>query len=325
MLLVLALSFWRSSSGSASGVPVRPPEAQVQRLRRSLPRWAFERRWRHAEAADATSTSRDAAEAQHDDIASIEQPQRDEAPRGWERSGSSAPAAASNSSTSFPSTSASNCPPNLRPYHVLLTASTGAYQLWQSRIFYYHYERVKREAGPCTEVGGFTRLLTRPKSMAADAWPTHLRTIVVDELTQAQTMGFVVLNRPHSVLTALQRGDLVFAEEYVFIGETDHLLMKPLPNLATRDEAVGYPFHYMEPTRDPRTIALVRRFAGSDAVAARVQRVGPSPLLIHQDGLRALAGECVRPRRRAHVHTGTTAKGSVSRRPDTRAFRTAYS
>jgi hypothetical protein len=208
---------------------------------------------------------------------------------------------------------------------VLLTASTGAYQLWQSRIFYYHYERVKREAGPCTEVGGFTRLLTRPKSMAADAWPTHLRTIVVDELTQAQTMGFVVLNRPHSVLTALQRGDLVFAEEYVFIGETDHLLMKPLPNLATRDEAVGYPFHYMEPTRDPRTIALVRRFAGSDAVAARVQRVGPSPLLIHQDGLRALAGECVRPRRRAHVHTGTTAKGSVSRRPDTRAFRTAYS
>ena len=45
--------------------------------------------------------------------------------------------------------------------------------------------------------------------------------------------------------------------------ETDHLLLKPLPNLASESEAVGYPFHYMLPTKNPKTVALVRRFAGS--------------------------------------------------------------
>ena len=43
---------------------------------------------------------------------------------------------------------------------------------------------------------------------------------------------------------------------------------------------VGYPFHYMLPTKNPKTVALVRRFAGSDAAAAAVQQVGPSPVLV---------------------------------------------
>ena len=42
-------------------------------------------------------------------------------------------------------------------------------------------------------------------------------------------------------------------------------LLQPMPNLATESEAVGYPFHYMLPTRDAKTIALVRRFAGRHA------------------------------------------------------------
>ena len=63
----------------------------------------------------------------------------------------------------------------------------------------------------------------------------------------------------------------------MLVCETDHLLLKPLPNLASESEAVGYPFHYMLPTKNPKTVALVRRFAGSDAAAAAVQQV-PSPL-----------------------------------------------
>ena len=183
----------------------------------------------------------------------------------------------------------SACPPDHRPYHVLLTASSGAYQLWQSRIFYYHYVQLRAKLGRCSDMGGFTRLLTKPKGAPADALMSVMRTIVVHELTEAETHGFVVLNRPHSVLTALNRGDLDFAERYLFIAETDHLLMKPLPNLATEDEAVAYPFHYMNPKRDPKTIGIVRRFAGSREVGDRVQQVGPSPILIHVDALRRLA------------------------------------
>ena len=113
-------------------------------------------------------------------------------------------------------------------------------------------------------------------------------TVVVHELNSVETLGFVVLNRPHSVLVALERGDLAFEEDYLLIAETDHLLLKPLPNLATPSKAVGYPFHYMLPTRNERTIELVRRFAGSEGVARAVQQVGPSPVLLHRDALRKL-------------------------------------
>ena len=184
--------------------------------------------------------------------------------------------------------SMADCPADRRPYHVLLTASTGPYQLWQTRIFYYHYVRLRATLGPCTEMGGFTRLLTKPKSAPLDSLMSVMRTVVVDELTEAETHGFVVLNRPHSVLVALNRGDLNFPEKYLFIAETDHLLMKYLPNLATEELAVAYPFHYMNPKRDSKTRTLVRRFAGSDLVAEKVQQVGPSPILIHMDALKRL-------------------------------------
>ena len=37
------------------------------------------------------------------------------------------------------------------------------------------------------------------------------------------------------------------------------------------------PFHYMSPRRNPRTIEIIRQFAGSDGVVRAVQQVGPSP------------------------------------------------
>ena len=179
------------------------------------------------------------------------------------------------------------CPASRKAYHVLLTASTGIYQQWQSRIFYYHYVQLKVRF-PCSDLGGFTRLLTTPGAQPDDIMH-ELPTILVKELTAAETLGFVVLNRPHSVLTALKRGDLTkLPEPYLLIAETDHLLLNPMPNTATPAEAVGYPFHYMMPRRNTRTIDIVRRFAGSDAAARAVQQVGPSPILIHLDALTRL-------------------------------------
>ena len=178
------------------------------------------------------------------------------------------------------------CPSSWKPYHVVLTASSGAYQRWQTRIFYYHYVKLRATLGACSDMGGFTRLLTQPKGAPADGLMSVMHTVVVDELSAAETYGFVVLNRPHSVLVALRRGDLSFPEKYVFLAETDHLLMKALPNLASATEAAAYPFHYMNPKRDGKTAALVKRFAGEHADA--VQQVGPSPALLHIDALKAL-------------------------------------
>lgn len=179
------------------------------------------------------------------------------------------------------------CPPTRRPYHVLLTASAGPYQQWQSRIFYYHYATL-REVHPCSDMGGFTRLLTTPGAKG-DGLMHEMRTVVMPELTSKETMGFVVLNRPTSVLGALDQGKLSFDESYVLICETDHILLDAIPNLASPEEGIGYPFHYMLPTRNQKTIDLVRRFAGSAEAAARVQQLGPSPVLLHMDALRRLA------------------------------------
>ena len=60
-----------------------------------------------------------------------------------------------------------------------------------------------------------------------------------------------------------------------------------MPNLARPGVAVGYPFHYMHPSRDVRTAALVKRFGGERY--KEVQQVGPSPVLIHVADLRRLA------------------------------------
>ena len=193
---------------------------------------------------------------------------------------------AKNKALATPTADSSSCPPGRRPYHFLLTASNGAYQQWQTRILYYHYVRLRREQ-PCSDMGGFTRLLTTPGAKPDDLM-NEIRTVVVEELNEQQTMGFVVLNRPNSVLKALESGKLQFEEEYVLVAETDHLLLKVLKNTATKDVALGYPFHYMNPTRDANTRNLVRRFAGSDDVAARVQQVGPSPILVHMEALRKL-------------------------------------
>lgn len=135
----------------------------------------------------------------------------------------------------------SACTADRRPYHVLLTASTGAYQEWQSRLFYYHYVKLKR-LSPCSDMGGFTRLLTTPGAKP-DALMEELPTILEAELSAAETLNFVVLNRPHSLLSALKRGALKFPEQYLLIAETDHLLIKPISNLAKPGVCVGYPFH----------------------------------------------------------------------------------
>ena len=78
----------------------------------------------------------------------------------------------------------------------------------------------------------------------------------------------------------------------LLVAETDHLFLKPLANSLPADdpsvEAVGYNFHYMDPKRSPRTIGLVRRFAG-EAHSAGVQQVGPSPILITTAALRRVA------------------------------------
>ena len=48
------------------------------------------------------------------------------------------------------------CGAERRPYHVLLTAASGTYQEWQTRIAYHYYHQLKA-AQPCSDLGGVAR------------------------------------------------------------------------------------------------------------------------------------------------------------------------
>ena len=81
------------------------------------------------------------------------------------------------------------------------------------------------------------------------------------------------------------------AEEYIFIAETDHLLMQPggIPNRATKGSPMAYVFNYMGP--NPKHQGIINKVwpAGSPDGYKRVQSIGPSPVLMHRSDLEAIA------------------------------------
>lgn len=97
---------------------------------------------------------------------------------------------------------AAGCTLPRRPYHMILTSSSGNYQAWQSRIAYHHF-RLQRARDPCGEMGAFTRLLTS-RNAAPDGLMDEMPTIVVSELTE----GYPVVNRPHSMLEFVGNAEL---------------------------------------------------------------------------------------------------------------------
>ena len=178
------------------------------------------------------------------------------------------------------------CPVGRKPYHTILTAQASLYQQWQTKIFYYHFRRVQREGGRCTEMTGFTRLLAGKSDDLMDAIPT----VAVPEVGHDKTRGFPVINRPWSILKWLEREDEWNArvtEDYVYIAETDHLLRHDLPNRATPSLAVAFFFPYMSP-KDPKCGAVAQKWLpGLDK--DDMPPVGPSPAIMHVDHLRKLA------------------------------------
>jgi len=193
------------------------------------------------------------------------------------------------------SASAAGCQGERRPYHVLLTAQDSLYQAWQTRIMYYHYQR-QRAADPCGEVGGFTRMLNSATGRP-DALMDEIPTVLVDQLTPGSgcrdggdtcDFGFPVMNRPHGVaqlLAKIARGEVPrIVEDYLLITETDHVFLRPLPNRATPERPVCYPFGYMK-AEAPELRPIVSRYGFDPSV---VDPCGPSPVLIHLPLLRRL-------------------------------------
>jgi len=206
-------------------------------------------------------------------------------PARFEASAASTSASASASAAS----AADPACPGRRPYHTLLTSQATTYQAWQSRIMYYHFIKQRKLAGPCGEMGGFTRLVAsedgKPDGLEAEMPSFFVRQYTTAEIARYGHFG--VLNRPFSVVQFADRGGFeALQEQFVYIAETDHVLMRPLPNLATPDKAAAFSFGYMHCGSSHQP--LLDKFAPG-VKYSEVQPVGPSPLVVSKPVLRRLA------------------------------------
>ena len=177
------------------------------------------------------------------------------------------------------------CPSGRRPFHTILTAQASTYQRWQTLIFYHHFRKQQR-LQPCTEMVGFTRLLASSNG-ANDDLMELMPTVTVPQLGFDKTRGFQVINRPWTMLQFLNMPEFNqrITERYVYIAETDHLLLQDIPNRATPKLNVAFFFPYMSPVPTEQANVVKRYFDGNHL---SVQPVGPSPAIVHVDNLRKL-------------------------------------
>lgn len=193
-----------------------------------------------------------------------------------------------------PAKQASTSCPGRRPYHTVLTATGSVYQKWQSRIMYYHWKKNSALAGPCADAVGFTRLCATPggEPDGLEAEIPSLFTVELSHEVLSRHFGFGVLNRPNSVRQLMEklasnslpaeRVEDLGAAEYLLLLETDHVIMKPIPNLATPETPAAFIFGYMY--ANPSQDAIIKKY-WPEGFSAALDPVGPSPLLIHRDQL----------------------------------------
>ncbi|KAL2478214.1 hypothetical protein Fot_47228 [Forsythia ovata] len=165
-------------------------------------------------------------------------------------------------------------------FHVALTATDAPYSKWQCRIMYYWYKKKKNLPG--SEMGKFTRIL---HSGSPDNLMNEIPTFVVDPLPPGLDRGYVVLNRPWAFVQWLEKATI--EEEYILMGEPDHIFVKPLPNLARGGYPAAFPFFYIKPTENEK---ILRKFFPEEkGPVTNIDPIGNSPVIIKKDLLEKIA------------------------------------
>ncbi|KAI5064130.1 hypothetical protein GOP47_0020800 [Adiantum capillus-veneris] len=145
---------------------------------------------------------------------------------------------------------------------------------------YYWYKKFQHMPG--SEMGGFTRIL---HSGTNDHLMMEIPTVVVDELPEGVDQGYFVLNRPWVFVQWLQR--VPIEEDYIMMAEPDHIIVKPLPNLATEDIPAAFPFFYITPTKYEE---VVRKYYPEHmGPVSNVDPIGNSPAIIKKSQLEKIA------------------------------------
>ncbi|KAK1292976.1 hypothetical protein QJS10_CPB17g02150 [Acorus calamus] len=167
-----------------------------------------------------------------------------------------------------------------RLFHTAVTATDSVYSTWQTRVMYYWFKRFKDMPG--SEMGGFTRILHSGKP---DRHMEEIPTFVAKPLPAGMDRGFVVLNRPYAFVQWLEKADI--PEDYIFMAEPDHIIVKPIPNLSKDGLAAAFPFFYIDPKRFE---TILRKFFPVErGPISDIDPIGNSPVIIEKAKLKKIA------------------------------------
>lgn len=169
---------------------------------------------------------------------------------------------------------------NKRLFHTAVTASDSIYNTWQCRVMYYWFKQQKLKPG--TEMGGFTRILHSGKP---DRFMDEIPTFVANPLPDGMDQGYIVLNRPWAFVQWLQQANI--EEDYIFMSEPDHILVKPVPNLSRDGLGAAFPFFYIEPKK--YETVLRKFFPEENGPITNIDPIGNSPVIVGKDALKKIA------------------------------------
>ncbi|XP_010540297.1 PREDICTED: uncharacterized protein LOC104814115 [Tarenaya hassleriana] len=169
-----------------------------------------------------------------------------------------------------------------RLFHTAVTASDSVYNTWQCRVMYYWFKRAKDSGGPGSEMGGFTRILHSGKP---DKYMDEIPTFVAQPLPSGMDQGYIVLNRPWAFVQWLQQADI--KEDYLLMAEPDHLIVKPIPNLARDGLGAAFPFFYIEPKKYKKV--LRKYYPEERGPITNIDPIGNSPVIVGKEALKKIA------------------------------------
>jgi len=103
----------------------------------------------------------------------------------------------------------------------------------------------ERQLGDACEMGGYTRIVDtgEPDDLMQEI-PTFLARPLSKKVVDYT--GYELLNRAYGLLQWAQSVDI--EEEYVVIEESDHVYLRPVPNLMLGQNMAGAYYGYMQPT-----------------------------------------------------------------------------
>ncbi|KAG0502768.1 hypothetical protein HPP92_002840 [Vanilla planifolia] len=113
----------------------------------------------------------------------------------------------------------------------------------------------------------------------------EIPTFVVDPLPAGMDRGYIVLNRPWAFVQWLDKANI--EEDYILMGEPDHIFVNPLPNLSRGDYPAAFPFFYIKPSENEK---IIRKFYPEEkGPVTNVDPIGNSPVIIKKSQLEKIA------------------------------------